>query len=99
MHSCYVYVISIKSLAEGSKNLTPSNTGTATGTNTFIGYLEHDAAGFSGNFLDASASDEEKVYIHIKNGESRARECHIQSANYCSNVSYRSINFLSQLKN
>ncbi|MEP2024764.1 T9SS type A sorting domain-containing protein, partial [Reichenbachiella sp.] len=55
--------------SEGSKNLTPSNTGTATGSNTFVGYLEHDAPGFSGDFLDPAAADDEKMYVYIRSGE------------------------------
>lgn len=58
--------------SEGSKNLTPSNTGTATGTNTFVGYLEHDvnAGGVDGrDFFDAQAPVDERVYIYIRNGE------------------------------
>ncbi|MEP4093894.1 T9SS type A sorting domain-containing protein [Reichenbachiella sp.] len=58
--------------SEGSKNLTPSNTGTATGTNTFVGYLEHDvnAGGIdTRNFFDPQAPVDERVYVYIKNGE------------------------------
>ena len=55
--------------SEGSKNLTPSNTGTANGTNTFVGYLEHDAAGFSGDFLHSDAAVDERVHVYIKAGE------------------------------
>lgn len=55
-------------LAEGSKNLTPSNTGTATGSNTFIGYLVH-SSGLVGNFLQADAPAAERTYIRINNGE------------------------------
>ncbi|SMD31950.1 Por secretion system C-terminal sorting domain-containing protein [Reichenbachiella faecimaris] len=55
--------------SEGSKNLTPSNTGVVNGTNTFVGYLEHDAAGFSGDFLHSDAVAEERVYVYIKAGE------------------------------
>lgn len=59
-------------LAEGSKNLTPSNTGTATGTNTFIGYLEHDtnAGGIdTRTFFDPQAPVDERVYVYMKDGE------------------------------
>lgn len=62
-----LFLITFVSYGEGSKNLTPSNTGTATGTNTFIGYLEHDF--FANNFLKGDASADERVYVHIKNGE------------------------------
>ncbi|MEO9967060.1 MAG: T9SS type A sorting domain-containing protein [Reichenbachiella sp.] len=63
--SFYVY-------SEGSKNLTPANTGTATGTNTFIGYLEHDvnAGGIdTRNFFDPQAPVNERVYVYINDGE------------------------------
>lgn len=63
-------------LGEGSKNLTPAiEIGDfANGLNTYIGYLEHSAElpGFffsSGNFLQADAPAEERVYIHIRSGE------------------------------
>lgn len=54
--------------SEGSKNLTPSNTGTATGSNTFVGYLIH-SGGSVGDFLQADAPADERVFIHIKSGE------------------------------
>lgn len=58
--------------SEGSKNLTPSNTGAATGVNSFIGYLEHDvnAGGIdTRNFFDPQAPVDERVYVYIKQGE------------------------------
>ena len=62
--------------AEGSKNLTPAFVGAANAANTWVGYLEHDfdndpvLYGFdSGAFLGIEASDDEKVYIHVRNGE------------------------------
>ncbi|WP_456462320.1 T9SS type A sorting domain-containing protein [Reichenbachiella sp.] len=64
----FLTVWSWNTLAEGSKNLTPSNTGTATGANTFIGYLVH-SSGLVGNFLQADAPVAERTYIRINNGE------------------------------
>ncbi|MEQ8239196.1 MAG: hypothetical protein RIA69_08270, partial [Cyclobacteriaceae bacterium] len=55
--------------AEGSKNVTPNNTGSANGSNTFIGYLQTDDALNSNNFLKPDATDDEKVYIYIRAGE------------------------------
>lgn len=59
---------------EGSKNITPAFVGPANGLNTYVGYLEHSAElpGFSfssGDFLQADAPEQERVYIHIRNGE------------------------------
>ncbi|MDW3193810.1 MAG: T9SS type A sorting domain-containing protein [Cytophagales bacterium] len=63
-------LVPILSFAEGSKNLTPSATGTATTANNFVGYLMHDQEfGTSGNFLNAAATADERLYIHIKAGE------------------------------
>lgn len=72
------FIISFQHLsAEGSKNVTPSATGTATAVNNFIGYLEHDVALAgepyyfeSGSFLQAGAPVDERVYLHIRAGES-----------------------------
>jgi len=64
----FLTVWSWNTLAEGSKNLTPSNTGTATGANTFLGYLVH-SSGLVGNFLQADAPVAERTYIRINNGE------------------------------
>jgi len=55
--------------AEGSKNLTPANTGSQNGTNTFVGYLQTDDGGNSDNFLKSDATDDEKLYVYIRNGE------------------------------
>ncbi len=55
--------------SEGSKDLTPSATGTANGSNTFIGYLQTDDGGNSGDFLKSTATDDEKLYVYIRNGE------------------------------
>ncbi|WKN46314.1 T9SS type A sorting domain-containing protein [Tunicatimonas pelagia] len=55
--------------AEGSKNLTPNNTGSTSGSNQFIGYLQHDDGDNSGDFFKPGASDTERVYIYISNGE------------------------------
>ncbi len=65
------FAISQPALAEGSKNLTPAfGAGDGTLTNQFIGYLMHDQeGGTSGNFLNASATANERLYIHVKNGE------------------------------
>lgn len=63
-------LIPFLSLAEGSKNLTPSFTGTEATANNFVGYLMHDQEfGTSGNFLNAAASADERLYIHVKAGE------------------------------
>lgn len=64
----FLAVWSWNTLAEGSKNLTPSNTGTATGANNFIGYLVH-SSGLVGEFLQADAPANERAFIHIKDGE------------------------------
>ncbi|WP_420581730.1 T9SS type A sorting domain-containing protein [Reichenbachiella sp.] len=64
----FLAIWSWNSYAEGSKNLTPSNTGTAAGANTFIGYLVH-SSGLVGNFLQADAPAAERTYIRINDGE------------------------------
>ncbi len=60
-------------LAEGSKNLTPGTgaRGTAAGVNNFVGYLQHDDGGNSGNFLKpaATAASLERLYVHLEPGE------------------------------
>lgn len=55
--------------AEGSKNVTPSSSGNANGENTFIGYLQHDDGTNSGNFFKPEASESERVYAYIRDGE------------------------------
>ncbi|HEX8329050.1 MAG TPA: hypothetical protein VF629_16060 [Hymenobacter sp.] len=57
--------------AEGSKNLTPGtgNRGTATGVNSFVGCLQHDDGGNSGEFLKPEASTLERLYIHLEPNE------------------------------
>ncbi|MGB3616825.1 MAG: hypothetical protein WBA12_01805, partial [Catalinimonas sp.] len=55
--------------AEGSKNLTPTNSGSANGTNQFIGYLQHDDAANSNNFLKPNASPAERLYVRMLAGE------------------------------
>jgi hypothetical protein len=55
--------------AEGSKNLTPANTGTANGVNQFVGYLNHDDGNRSNLFLQAGAPDAERLKIFVKTGE------------------------------
>ncbi len=61
--------------SEGSKNLNPNSSGgVATGTNDFIGYLEHDAVFGGGafnstNFFDPQAPVNERVKIYIRDGE------------------------------
>ena len=58
------------SLAEGSKNLTPyKNGGNASGTNDYVGYLQHDAGTNSNDFLKPGAPDNEKMYVIVKPGE------------------------------
>jgi hypothetical protein len=42
--------------AEGSRNVTPSNTGSASGSNRFVGYLQHDDATIFQQFLKPGAS-------------------------------------------
>ncbi|WP_422359043.1 T9SS type A sorting domain-containing protein [Reichenbachiella sp.] len=64
----FLAVWSLDTYAEGSKNLTPSNTGTGAGTNTFVGYLVH-SSGLVGDFLQADAPAAERTYIRINNGE------------------------------
>ena len=60
-------------IGEGTKNLAPNGTGTATGTNQLIAYLVHDEpdapTGVGGNFLNPNATADERLYVHIKDGE------------------------------
>ncbi|MEQ8473752.1 MAG: T9SS type A sorting domain-containing protein [Marinoscillum sp.] len=61
-------------LAEGSRNIAPSYTGTgslvAPSATNKLAWLEHDGPnGFSGNFLDPAANDNEKMYIRMLPGE------------------------------
>ncbi|MCA8832033.1 T9SS type A sorting domain-containing protein [Hymenobacter pini] len=63
--------------AEGSKNLTPGtgNRGTATGTNNFVGYLQHDdgaptsATSNSRYFLKEGAPADQRLYVRMNGGE------------------------------
>ncbi|WP_176956178.1 T9SS type A sorting domain-containing protein [Catalinimonas alkaloidigena] len=56
--------------AEGSKNLTPTNTsGATTGTNKQVGYLLHDAGANSNDFLSPGAPTNERLYVTVKPGE------------------------------
>ncbi len=59
--------------SEGSKNLNPNTTGgSATGTNDFIGYLEHDAnvSGIDSRlFFDPNGASSDLVRIYIRDGE------------------------------
>lgn len=63
--------------AEGSKNLTPGTgtRGTATGTNNYIGYLQHndgpvDAANSNSRyFLKENSPENQRLYIRVKVGE------------------------------
>lgn len=60
--------------AEGSKNLTPGTgtRGTATGTNNYIGYLQHNDKGTQDNsaqFLKKNSPAEERMYVRMKPGE------------------------------
>lgn len=74
---CVVSLVlfSFSAFAEGSKNLAPNTSGgTATGTNDFVGYLEHDAVFGGGsfnttNFFDPQAPVNERVKIYMRNGE------------------------------
>ena len=67
------FLIQINCFAEGSKNLTPQGTESATGVNQFIGYLQHDdgtgAADNSRDFLKPGAPDEERLKIFLRAGE------------------------------
>ncbi|MEL6559411.1 MAG: T9SS type A sorting domain-containing protein [Bacteroidota bacterium] len=60
-------------VGEGTKNLAPNGTGTDTGTNQRIAYLVHDEPdapdGVGGDFLNPNASPDERLYVHIKDGE------------------------------
>ena len=66
---CHSHLI----IGEGSKNLAPNGSGTATGTNQLIAYLVHDEpdapVGVGGNFLNPNANADERLYVHIKDGE------------------------------
>ncbi len=59
--------------AEGGKNLTPANTGAATGANQFIGYLQNGDANNSLSFLaapsEAGFNPDHRLMIRIKPGE------------------------------
>jgi hypothetical protein len=55
--------------AEGSKNLTPSQTGAANAANTFVGYLQHDDGANSEDFMKPGATDEQRLYVRINAGE------------------------------
>ena len=65
----FLFSISFSASAEGSKNLTPANTGVANGVNQFIGYLQHDDGGNSGAFLKPGAAANFRLYIRVKAGE------------------------------
>lgn len=59
--------------AEGGKNLTPANTGTPTGVNQFIGYLQNGDANNSLSFLSAPGETDYNadhiLRIKVKSGE------------------------------
>lgn len=61
------------SFGEGSKNLAPDSTGVATGVNQINAYLIHSqgngTVGITGDFMDPSASADERLYVHVKQGE------------------------------
>ncbi len=61
--------VSSLTLAEGSKNLTPQSSGTSSGSNLFIGWLQHDDATRSDDFLKPGAPADQRLYIYIKSGE------------------------------
>jgi hypothetical protein len=60
-------------MAEGGKNLTPANTGTANGANQYIGYLQNGDANNSLSFLAAPTEPgfnaDHRLLIRIKPGE------------------------------
>ncbi len=60
-------------LAEGGKNLAPANTGVATGSNQFIGYLQNGDANNSLSFLaaitEAGFNPDHQLKVRIKPGE------------------------------
>ncbi|MEL7145493.1 MAG: hypothetical protein AAFO69_03925 [Bacteroidota bacterium] len=61
------------SFGEGTKNLAPAGTGAPDGTNQRVAYLLHHASdridGITQDFLDPTADSDERLYIHIKQGE------------------------------
>lgn len=68
----FLYLVSafiFESLAEGSKNLSPTGSGTVTGTNQIVAYLQHNDGNNSGNFLLPAATANERLYVYIRNGE------------------------------
>ena len=56
---------------EGSKNVTPAlGAGDGAIANTFIGFLMHNQeAGTGGNFLTPEATADERLFVHVREGE------------------------------
>lgn len=69
----FVSLLPVFALAEGGKNLTPSNTGPANGVNQFVGYLQNGDANNSLSFLAAPTENNfnanHRLKVRIKPGE------------------------------